>query len=154
MMKVLILILVLVFELGAVDQTEVIGKWQSVSQVINNGTLTIEKEYLHLNTDKTFSIILLVSVQKGDAFIKDLQIKGSGIWKVSDHTLVVVVNKIEVPFAKKIYRISQASLRTLAANFKHKFENEPIQISTIKSIDKNNLITVNEALKETHYARQ
>lgn len=154
MMKVWILMLMLVLELCAVDRTAVIGKWQAVSQVTNNGTLTIEKEYLHLNADKTFSIMLLVSVKKGDAFIKDLQIKGSGIWKVSDHTLVVVVNQVDVPFAKEIYRISQASLRTLADNFKRKFQNEPIRIITIKSMDQNTLITVNEALKEIDYTRQ
>lgn len=154
MMKVFILILALMVELSAVDKTEVMGKWKAVSKSTNNGTLTIEKEYLHLNADRSFSIVLLVSVQKGDAFIRDLQIKGSGIWKVSDHTLVAVVNKMDVPFAKEIYRISQASLRNLAANFKHRFEKEPIRILTIKSIDKNNLITVNEALKQTHYIRQ
>jgi len=154
MMKVFILILALVVELSAADKTEVMGKWKAVSKSTNNGTLTIEKEYLHLNADRTFSIVLLVSVQKGDAFIRDLEIKGSGIWRVSDHTLVAVVNKMEVPFAKEIYRISQASLRNLAANFKRRFEKEPIRILTIKSIDKNNFITVNEALKQTHYIRQ
>jgi len=153
-MKIFIIILALMLELGAVGQTALIGKWQAVTQTTHNGTLTIEKEYLHLNRNKTFSITLLVSVQKGDAFVKDLQIKGSGIWKVSDHTLVIVVNNVEVPFAKEIYRISQASLRTLADNFKRKFQNEPIRIITIKSMDQNTLLTVNEASKETHYTRQ
>ena len=153
-MKIFIIILALMLELGAVGQTALIGKWQAVSQTTHNGTLTIEKEYLHLNANSTFSIVLLVSVQKGDAFIRDLQIKGSGIWKVSDNTLVAVVNKMEVPFAKEIYLISQESLRNLAANFKHRFEKEPIRILSIKSIDQKNLITVNEALKETHYTRE
>ena len=153
-MKVFILILALMLELNAADKRQVMGTWKSVAQSTHKGTLTIEREYLHLNANSTFSIVLLVSVQKGDAFIRDLQIKGSGIWKVSNHTLVAVVNKMEVPFAKEIYRISQASLRHLAANFKQRFEKEPIRILTIKSIDQNNLITVNEALKQTHYSRQ
>ena len=93
-------------------------------------------------------------MQKGDAFIRDLQIKGSGIWKASNNTLVAVVKKMEVPFAKEIYRISQESLRNLAASFKNRFEKEPIRILSIKSIDQKNLITVNEALKETHYTRE
>ena len=153
-MKVFILILALMLELNAADKTQVTGTWKSVAQSTHKGTLTIEKEYLHLHANSTFSIVLLVSVQKGDAFIRDLQIKGSGIWKVSDHTLVAVVNKMEVPFAKEVYLISQASLRNLAANFKRRFQKEPIRILKIKSIDKNNLITVNEALKQTHYSRQ
>ncbi len=152
-MKIFMMIVAFVLELGAVDQAELTGKWHAVTEATNNGTLIIEKEYLHLNADKTFSITLLVSVQKGEAFIKDLQIKGTGIWKVSRDTLVIVINNIEVPFAKEIYRISQASLRTLADNFKHKFQNEPIRIITIKSIDQKNINTVNEALTQTHYIR-
>ena len=153
-MKVFILILALVVELSAADKRLVTGTWKSVAQSTHNGTLTIEKEYLYLNANSTFSVVLLVSVQKNEAFVRDLQIKGSGIWKVSNHTLVAVVNKMEVPFAKEIYRISQASLRNLASTFKHRFEKEPIRILTIKSIDQNNLITLNEALKQTHYIRQ
>ena len=153
-MKVFILILALMVALTAADKRVVTGTWKSVAKSTNNGTLTIEKEYLYLNANSTFSIVLLVSVQKGDAFIRDLQIKGSGIWKVSDNTLVAVVNKMEVPFAKEIYLISQSSLRNLAENFKRRFQKEPIHILTIKSIDQNNLITGNEALKETHYTRQ
>ena len=153
-MKVFILILALILELNAADKRLLTGTWKSVAQSTHKGTLTIEKEYLYLNANGTFSIVLLVSVQKGEAFVRDLEIKGSGIWKVSDHTLVAVVNKMKVPFAKEIYRISQASLRTLAANFKQRFEKEPIRILTIKSIDQNNLITLNESLKQTHYIRQ
>jgi len=153
-MKVFILIFALMLELSAADKTQVIGIWKAVSQSAHKGNVTTEKEYLHLNANSTFSIVLLVSVQKGDAFIRDLQIKGSGIWKVSDNTLVAVVNKMEVPFAKEIYLISQESLRNLAANFQNRFKKEPIRIRSIKSIDQENLITVNEALKETHYTRQ
>jgi len=145
--------LIVIWELGAVDGHEVMGKWKAVSKSSNNGTLTVEKEYFHLNADRSFTIILLVSVQKGEAFVKDLQIKGSGIWKVSEHTLVAVVNKIEVPSAKEVYLISQASLHTLAENFKRRFQEEPIRILKIKSIDRNSFITENEGSKQTHYSR-
>jgi len=153
-MKVFILILVFMLELSAVSQNQIIGKWQSSIQTTNNGTLTIEKEYLHLNADRTFSIVLLVSIQKEEAFIKDLRIEGSGIWKLWNNTLVAVVKKVEVPSAKEVYLISQESLRNLSETFKRKFQNEPIRMSTIQSIDKNNLITVNEKAKKTSYRRQ
>lgn len=152
-MKVLLVMLMLLLQLGAVERSDVAGKWKAVTKSTNHGTVTLEKEYLHLNADRSFNIVLLVSVQKEEAFVKDLQIKGSGIWKVSDNTLVVVVNKLEVPFAKEVYLISQESLRNLAANFKRRFENEPIRILKIKSFDKHRLITVNEASKETQYSR-
>jgi len=143
----------MILELSAVDRNEVSGKWKAVSKSSNNGTLTIEKEYLNLNTDRSFTIVLLVSVQKGEAFIKDLQIKGSGIWKIYENTLVAVVNKMEVPSAKEVYLISQSSLRNLAENFKRRFQDEPIRILKIKSIDRNSLITENENLLQTHYSR-
>ncbi len=153
-MKVFMLILVCVLELSAVDQNQLMGKWQAVTQTTNNGTVTIEKEYLHLNADRTFSLIILVSLQKEEAFVKDLRIEGSGIWKVWNQTLVAVVNKVEVPVAGEVYLISQESLRNLAETFKHKFQNEPIRINTIQSIDRNSLTTVNEKAKKTSYKRQ
>jgi len=153
-MKVFILTLVFMLELSAMSPNEIVGKWQAVTHSMNNGTATTEKEYLYLNADHTFAIVILVSLQKDDAFIKDLRIEGSGIWKRRDNTLVVVVKKVEVPVAKEVYLISQQSLENLASNFQNRFENEPIRINTIKSIDKNNLTTVNEKLKETHYIRQ
>ena len=154
MIKVFILILALIIELNAADKKLLTGTWKSVVKSNNGGTAIIEKEYLYLNSNSTFTLVLLVSVQKGDAFVRDLEIKGSGIWKVSNRTLVAVVNKMEVPFAKEVYRISQESLRNLAATFKHRFEKEPIRILTIKNIDQNNLVTVNEASTQTHYRRQ
>jgi len=153
-MKVFMISLLFMLELSAVSPGEVTGKWQSITQTINNGTQTIEKEYLHLNADRTFSIVILVSLQKEDAFIKDLRIEGSGIWKVWNNTLVAVVNKVKVPRAGEVYLISQASLRNLLEKFKHKFKNEPIRISTIQRIDKNSMITLNEKAKKTSYKRQ
>jgi len=152
-MKVFILIAALMLELNAFERAHLIGSWKSVVKSTNNGTLTIEKEYLHLNADRSFSTVILVSLQKGDAFIRDLQIKGSGIWKVHNRTLVAVVNKIDVPFAKEVYLISQASLNNLAKNFENRLHREPIRILTIKNVDRNSLSTVNEASKQTHYIR-
>ncbi len=153
-MKVFILIMALMLELSAVSQHEVVGKWYAVTQTTNNGTLTIEKEYLHFNADRTFFLVRLVSIQKGEALIKDLRIEGSGIWKVWNNTLVSVVKKVNIPSAKEVYLISQESLRTLSENFKRKFQNEPIRISTIHHIDKKSLIIVNEKAQKTSFKRQ
>lgn len=153
-MRLFLMILALMLHLHAIERSDLIGSWKSVAKSTNNGTHTIEKEYLHLHADRSFSIVILVSLQKGDAFVKDLQIKGSGIWKVHERTLVAVVNKIDVPFAKEVYLISQASLRNLAANFKNRLHQEPIRILEIKHIDSNKLITENETSKQTNYIRQ
>ncbi len=154
MMKVFMLIMAVMLELSAVSQNEVTGKWYTVTQTTNNGTYTTEKEYLHLNADRTFSIVVLVSLQKKEAFVKDLRIEVSGIWKVWNNIIVAVVKKVNVPSAKEVYLISQESLSNLSKTFKHKFQNEPIRIHTIHHIDKNSLITVNEKAKKTSYKRQ
>jgi hypothetical protein len=153
-MKIVMIMLVWMLELHAVDQMAVQGKWQGVTQTSNNGTKITEKEYFYLNADGTFSLTLLVNLKKGDAFVRDLRIEGSGMWRVKNDILVLVVNKVEVPFAKEIYLISQESLRNLADNFKYKFEDEPIRFNTIKHVDNANLILINEALKETQYIRE
>ena len=152
-MKTLLIVMLCLIELHAVNLNMLYGNWNSIEQTTNRGTLTIEKEYLTLNANRTFSILVLVSVQKGDAFIRDLRIEGSGIWKVWQDKMVLVVKDIQVPKAAEIYLISQASLRNLAANFKSKFVNEPIRISLIKSIDNRHLTTSNEQGKITQYKR-
>lgn len=152
-MKVLMVFLLIMVELNAVSTNELIGKWQSRRETNTNGTLTIEQEHLHLKGNHTFSIVLFVSIRKGDAFIKDLRIEGSGIWKVWENTLVAVVQKIEVPKAGEIYLISQASLRNLAATFKRRYENEPIRINKIMALDQNNLTLINEKEVKTAYKR-
>ena len=153
-MKILIVLLVVMAELLAMNQNAMfVGMWQSISQTKNRGTVTIEKEYLSLNANNTFSILLLVSVQKGDAFVKDLQIKGSGIWKVHKGTIVYVIQNVDVPFAKEVYRISQTSLEQLANYFKHRFDGQPIRIISVTKLNTNQLSVINENNKETHYTR-
>ncbi len=63
-MKVLLLLLFYVLQLYALEKNDIIGNWQAVTHTRNNGTLTIEKEYFTLKKDDTFSIEILVSVQK------------------------------------------------------------------------------------------
>ena len=153
-MKILVMILIMIAELSAMNQNGLlVGQWYSIEQTTNKGTQTIEKEYINLNANNTFSILLLVSVQKGDAFVRDLQIKVSGIWKRHKDTLVYVIEKIDVPFAKEVYRISQESLRLLANHFKHRFDVQPIRILTIESMNKNALNVINENGKKTQYTR-
>lgn len=153
-MKILVMLLIMMAELSAMNQNGLlVGKWQSISQTQNKGTLTIEKEYLSLNANHTFSILLLVSVQKGDAFVKDLQIKGSGIWKANKGTMVYVIKTVDVPFAKEVYRISQTSLEQLANYFKHRFDGQPIRINSITQLNTKQLSMINENNKETYYTR-
>ena len=153
MKKVLFLILLYVSNVYAVTANELMGKWQTVTQSQNNGALIVEEEHLTLNANHTFSIVIFVSLTKGEAFIKGLRIEGSGIWKNRDNTLVAVIKKVEVPFAKEIYLISQESLRNFANNFKNKYVNEPIRINIVKTLDTNKMTTVNENLRETTYTR-
>ena len=153
-MKSVLILLFSIIGLHAVEQAELVGKWQGATLASNYGTSITEKEYFDLNADRTFSLTMLVNLKKGDAFVRDLRIEGSGIWRVKNDTLVLVVNKVEVPFAKEIYLISQESLRHLANTFKQRFESEPIRFNTVKHIDASKLILINEGSTQTEYIRQ
>lgn len=154
MLKIFLFFIALTLNNYAITPNEIIGNWKSYRESTTNGTVTVEKEYLHLNANHTFTIQIYVSVQKGDAFIKDLRIEGSGIWKNRDDVLVLYIQKVEVPFAKEIYLISEESLGNLANNFKQKYENEPLRIIYIENYSPNQLITSSQRLIKTTYTRQ
>ena len=154
MMRWFIILTLCVVTLEAITPDEIVGKWYAYRQSTERGTVTVEKEYLHLHANQTFTIQLFVSVQKDDAFIKDLRIEGSGIWKSREKVLVMYIQKVEVPFAKEIYRISQESLRMVANTFKNKYENEPLRIIFIENHTDKKLVTTNQELLETSYIRQ
>jgi len=153
MKKILILLLVLTIGIYAVNKNEISGSWKTVNKTTENGVLTIEKEFMNLNQNNSFSIVVLVSVQKDQAYIKDLRIEATGIWEVHDNTLVFVVKNVSVPVVQEVNQISQQSIDNLAANFKYKYENDPIHIVTIKFLNNNSLTLISEKYRETSYSR-
>jgi len=132
-----------------------VGNWQTITDSFSeNRTHVIEKESLNLKADHTFDITILVNLKKGEYFIKDLEVKASGIWKRHITTLVVVINKIEVPFAKEVSRgISQRSLETLASTYQVQLKESPIRIYTITYLDDKKLTVVNEKKASTTYKK-
>jgi len=62
-MKKLILLILLTINIYAIDTSMVVGKWQTTATIQNQNSTTIEKEYLNLRANHTFTITLLVSVQ-------------------------------------------------------------------------------------------
>jgi hypothetical protein len=153
MIKTVIALLLLLINLHAVNQSDIVGNWKAFGRALNNGTETIEKEYLRLNPNRTFVIVILVSVKKDESYVKDLRIEVSGTWDSRDDTLVYVIKKINIPTAKEVYLITQKSLENLAANFKYKYENDAIHIDKIKYIDRTTMSIVSERGKETKYKR-
>jgi len=152
-MKYFFAVWLLCINLYAGSETMLTGQWNSVSRGINNGTATTEREYLKFNADHTFGIVLLVTVKKGNAYVKDLRIEGTGLWKTRGNILVCVVNDVEVPVAGEVYQISQRSLESIAETFHRRFKNDPIRILVIKQLNQQTLATENEAKKITHYTR-
>ena len=132
-----------------------VGNWQTVTtSTSENRTHVTEKESLWLKPDHTFEIIILVNLKKGEHFIKDLEVKATGIWKRYVTTLVVVIQKIEVPFAKEVSRtITQRSLEALAATYQARFRESPIRINTITFLDNKKMVIVNEKGVKTEYTK-
>ena len=153
-MKKLILFLLLVLGVNAADDAMLVGQWNSVTRGLNNGTQTTEKEYMKFNADYTFGVVFLVTVQKGNAYVKDLRIEGTGIWKTRGNILVVVVKDVEVPVAGEVYGISQTSLEQIASTFHNRFKNDPIRILVMKELGAQKLVTENKRKQIITYKRQ
>ena len=155
-MRSLLFSLLFVFSLYAQPVHDMtVGNWQTVTtSTSENHTHVTEKEFLNLKADHTFEIMILVNLKKGEHFIKDLQVKASGIWKRHITTLVVVINKIEVPFAKEVSRtITQRSLEALAGTYQARLKETPIRINTITYLDDKKLTIVNEKGISTTYLK-
>jgi len=152
-MRKILVILFLLSSVGFANPHSIIGNWYASSRTLHNHSETIEKETLSLRSDNTFSIVLLVSVRNGDAYIKDLRIEVYGSWESKGNALILVINTLHVPSAKDVYLVSQASLETLAANFKAKYEGDRIYILKIKTLNQKQLITESGKGTVTKYKR-
>jgi hypothetical protein len=153
MKKIIMAMFILILQLQAVQKDQMITTWKSTNTSVNKGLTTIEKEYVNLRANNTFDIVMLVSVQKGQSYIKDLRIEASGIWEVHENILVRVIKNTSIATVQDVNQISQQSIDNLAANIKFKLENDPIVISTVKFLNENSLILINEQYKETTYSR-
>ena len=132
-----------------------VGDWRTVTKATSeNRTNVTEKEFLNLKSDHTFEITILVSLKKGEHFIKDLQVKASGIWKRHITTLVIVIEKIEVPFAKEVSRtITRRSLEALANTYQSRLKGNPIRLYTITFLNNKTLTIVSEQGVKTSYTK-
>jgi len=146
-------LLLLIGPLHAVNANELLGSWYSSYRTLNNGTETIEKEYLTLSANSTFKLIILVSLKKDLSFVKDLRIEVIGNWEAKGNTLIYVIKSVNVPSVKEVYQISQQSLDNLAANFKYRYENDKIHVNKITSLEAKKLSLLSERGRETKYKR-
>jgi hypothetical protein len=147
------LICLLSLQFSFAENASIIGNWYMSSRSLNKGTEIIEKEYLNLYANHNFELLLLVSVKKGEAYIKDLRIEVSGVWEAKFGVLVYVIKSVNVPVAKEVYMISQKSLENLSASFRYRYVNSKIYINEIRFLDKSKLITFGSKSGENIYSR-
>ena len=145
--------LLLLLQFATANTALITGKWHDATRILSNGQETIEKSYLTLNPNGMFHIFILVSVKKGDAFIKDMRVNISGTWKVQDAVLVYVIKNVNIPSVKEVYLISQQSLDNLANVFKNTYQNESMHLRRIEHLDEKNLILINDQGKKSSYKR-
>jgi len=155
-MRTLFIIFLFAVSLSAEPVNDMtVGKWQIITHSTSkNRTHITEKEILDLKANHTLDIIILVSLKKGEHFIKDLQFKATGIWKRHTTTLVLVIQKIEVPFAKEISRtITKRSMEALAAIYQSRLTESPIRINTITLLTDKKMTIINEKGVSTSYTK-
>jgi len=154
MFKTFLITLLFMGQLHAVSAHDIIGSWYSSLRTLNNGTETIEKEYLKFHANNTFMLVLLVSLKKDLAYVKDLRIEVAGNWEAKGNALVFTVNSVTVPSAKDVYGISKQSLDNLAEKFKYKWVSDKIHIYKILSLAPKKLSVRSEKGRVTEYKRQ
>ena len=154
MFKIILILVLSIGTLQAASDTQLIGSWYSVLRTVNNGTETIEKEYLTFNANSTFKLILLVNLKKDLSFVKDLRIEVIGNWEAKGNALIYVIKSVNVPSAKEVYQISQQSLEQVAASFKYRYENDKIHVNKIMSIEAKKMSIISEKGRTTNYSRQ
>jgi len=152
MFKIL-LILLMTLQYAFADTGSLTGKWYTATRSLNQGTEIIEKEYLTLQPNGHLDLILLVSVKKGNAYIKDLRMEVTGKWQAQYGVLVYQINDINIPRAKAVYLISQKSLEDLAHTFKQRYVNHTMHINKIESLDEKHLVLINSRGNKTSYKR-
>jgi len=153
MFKTFLLILLFMGELYAVSANDLAGSWYSSLRTVNNDTEIIEKESLHLNANHTFMLVILVSLNKNPAYVKDLRIEVSGSWEAKGNALIYTISSVNVPSVKDLYLISKQSLDNLASSFKSKWVNNNIHIYKIISYEAKKLTVKNERGIITNYKR-
>jgi len=154
MFKTFLITILFIGQLHAVSAHDIIGSWYSSLRILNNGTETIEKEYLKFHADNTFMLVILVSLKKDLAYVKDLRIEVAGNWEAKGNALVYTINSVTVPSAKDVYGISKQSLDNLAEKFKYKWVSDRIHIYKIISLAPKKLTVRSERGITTDYKRQ
>ncbi len=154
MFKILFISVLFLGQLHALSAHKLIGSWYSSLRTLHEGTETIEKENLTFNANNTFTLVMLVSLQKDLSYVKDLRIEVYGNWEAKGNALVYTINTVNVPSVKDVYLISKQSLDNLAENFKYKWVSSKIHIYKILSLKKKKFSVRSEKGRITEYKRQ
>ncbi len=99
-------------------------------------------------------LVILVSLKKDLAYVKDLRIEVTGNWETKGNALVYTINSVTVPSAKDVYGISKQSLDNLAEKFKYKWVSDRIHIYKIISLAPKKLSVRSEKGRTTDYKHQ
>lgn len=153
MIKIMILLIIGVVQLAAINPDQLYGEWEAESRTTDKTSATTEHEQLTLNPG-SFMINMFITVQQDDYLIKNLHIRGVGIWKVSGNVLVYVIKEVRTIDVQELKGISQDSLNTFASEFHQKILSDPIRILTVPSISSERITTINETGIKTNYRRR
>lgn len=153
MFKTFLLILLFMGQVHAVTAYDIVGSWYSSLRTVNNGTEVIEKESLKFNANNTFMLVILVDLNKGPAYVKDLRVEIAGNWEAKENALIYTINSVNVPSVKDVYQVSKQSLDNLASSFKSKWVSDKIHIFKIVSFEAKKLTVKNGRGVITKYKR-
>lgn len=131
-LKTLGFFLLLCLQLAAGDS--ILGAWTLERHFTQNGENHREREELQLSPG-SFRMRLTVDITKGPVEIKGLAIDATGLWKLQDRTLVLILGEIRFAGVASTRGIDRGSFRTLVRQLRERYLSDPIRIFTLLSED-------------------
>lgn len=153
MIKTILLLAIAVVQLAAIQPEQLYGEWKTERKFLVQESTNSVYEDLTLNPG-SFMVTMFITIQKNEYLIKNLQLQGKGIWKISDNVLVYVISEVYTVGVQETKGISQESINRLARDLHQKYMGDPIRILKIQSISTDRLITTNESGATTQYRRK
>jgi len=130
--KILIALMFLSIFLDAYEARNLYGEWHTVRETVNGDQRGRESETLQMNPGG-FKIEIKMSTKRGDISIKNLTLVASGIWKVHDKCLAIVVEQVRITGVDEVHGVDANSLSRLSDGFRSKYLSDPIRIFSIVS---------------------
>jgi len=127
-------------------------EWITERKFVHNGEKHLEKETLDFRAD-TFRLILNITISKGTLLVRDLRIEASGLWKMRDDILVIVMQELRFAGVGETRGINRESFRTVIRELRGNYLTDPIRLYRVLKLTDSSFVIHGEENVEKSYSR-